>query len=197
LRPTTFAAVMVSILAATSEARAAFITTITQSGPDVVATGTGSLNINALTVLGPVGGVSNNMNPSVAYLAIGVDGAQNTFYFGMTVRPSNFGTGAGSTPSTVRSGPIVTIQGNDALVLPQSYVSGSTFSSSATWSGSTYASLGLTPGTYVFSWGSGADADSYTIQVVSPVPETSHTLLAGLAGAAAFGLARRRSRRSA
>ena len=63
--------------------------------------------------------------------------------------------------------------------MPQYYVSGSVLSASDTWSGQTFASLGLTPGTYTWTWGSGADADFFTMNIEgSAVPEPSSLLLA-------------------
>ena len=45
-------------------------------------------------------------------------------------------------------------------------------SSSATWDNATFASLGVTPGTYVWTWGT-AVGQSFTLDVVKPagVPE--------------------------
>ena len=39
------------------------------------------------------------------------------------------------------------------------------------------ASLGLTPGTYEWTWGTGMDADSFTLQIgPAGVPDTGSTL---------------------
>jgi hypothetical protein len=63
-----------------------------------------------------------------------------------------------------------------ALILPFGYVSDTSLSSTAIWNGAgngaTFASLGLTPGTYVWTWGSGTHANSFTLQIgpTSAVP---------------------------
>jgi hypothetical protein len=71
-----------------------------------------------------------------------------------------------------------------ALVLPVGYLSGSPLSSSATWDGATFKSLGVTSGVYKWTWPV-ADAfdkdDSFTLIAV-PEPSTWIMMLAGFAG---------------
>jgi hypothetical protein len=79
-----------------------------------------------------------------------------------------------------------------ALDVPAGYISGGLLSGSSTFDNTTIASLGFTPGTYVFSWNSSVDSyvvgpaadDSITIQVGSAVPEPSTwaMMLIGFAG---------------
>ena len=47
--------------------------------------------------------------------------------------------------------------------MPHGYISNSALSSSATWTGATFASLGVTPGTYVWSWGTGLPNQNFTL----------------------------------
>jgi hypothetical protein len=51
------------------------------------------------------------------------------------------------------------------LIVPFDYVSGDPLSASSTYVGATIASLGMTPGEYVWTWGSGDTADSFTLNV--------------------------------
>jgi hypothetical protein len=62
------------------------------------------------------------------------------------------------------------------LNLPNGYVSGSPLSATSTYTSQTFASLGLTPGTYTWTWGSGPTADSFTVQI-GAVPEPTSSLL--------------------
>jgi PEP-CTERM motif len=77
------------------------------------------------------------------------------------------------------------------VAVPLDYVSGAALgTSTATFAGATIASLGLTPGSYVWSWGSGPTADTFTLDIVAgagvgaavPEPATWATMLLGLAG---------------
>jgi hypothetical protein len=55
------------------------------------------------------------------------------------------------------------------VFVPAAYTSGAAISDSSTWNSTTISGLGMTPGTYVWTWGSGATADSFTV-VVAPEP---------------------------
>lgn len=68
---------------------------------------------------------------------------------------------------------------NDGVYVPLGYVSGDPISGSSTWSGTTIAGLGLVTGTYVFTWGSGADADSLTLNIGGSAPPPSTYTIGG------------------
>jgi hypothetical protein len=100
----------------------------------------------------------------------------------------NFGTG-GSANGTSGSGDLFgLIQGGQVLTVPDNYLSGDPLSSSTTYSGQTFASLGLDVGSFTWSWGEDEKADSLTLNIV---PEPSTALLVGLGF---IGLASRRRR---
>lgn len=103
--------------------------------------------------------------------------------------PLNFGAG-GHVVASTGGGDAVAINGAKGFLgVPLDYVSGSPLSNSMEFDGQTFASLGLTPGTYAWSWGSGASADSMTIQINTaaiPEPSSGLALAVGLLGLAAL-----------
>ena len=73
--------------------------------------------------------------------------------------------------------------------MPSLYTSGNPLSDTSTYDNATFSSLGATPGTYVWTWGSGATADSFTLQIGAvPAPLIGHGLPVLLAvGGVLFG----------
>jgi hypothetical protein len=73
------------------------------------------------------------------------------------------------------------------LLVPHGYTSGSPLSGSATFNDATPASLGLTPGTYTYTWNSfplrlSFQDDSLTVKIGSiPEPSTWAMMLIGFA----------------
>ena len=106
-------------------------------------------------------------------------------FIGEITGPSDFGTGLVNTPSE-NSGDPVGFSGSVRFVfVPDDYSFGTALSETSTYSGQSFSSLGLKPGSYVYSWGSGEHADTFTIDVVtSSVPEISTwtMMLVGLLG---------------
>lgn len=60
-----------------------------------------------------------------------------------------------------------------------------------TFANRTFATLGLTQGTYIWNWGSGANADTFTLNIGSAAVPEPLTIL-GAATAAGFGAAFKR-----
>jgi hypothetical protein len=79
------------------------------------------------------------------------------------------------------SGALGVLGDYERVVVPFGYVSGSALSETATWNDQTISSMGLTPGTYTWTWGSGIDADSLTLNIA---PEPGSLLLFSAAGLA-------------
>jgi hypothetical protein len=94
------------------------------------------------------------------------------------------------------SGDLVGIAGNvnvgadhvGVLTVPDGYVSGTALSDSMTFNNATFASLGLTPGTYVWTWGTGLENQNFTLVIGGAgVPDGGSTV--SLLGCALLGLA--------
>ncbi len=167
------AGITLSLLASHFEGRGAVVITVQEVGNDVVASASGELNTTSLTDGGIAGGTSGNIFGSQSQVYVGPT-TQVDFFTGLA-GPFGWGTGAISLAST-SSGSFVGIWGaGQTLYLPHGYVSGSAISASSTFSGKSIASLGITPGSYTYSWGSGANIDHVTISVVA-VPEIPETL---------------------
>jgi len=74
------------------------------------------------------------------------------------------------------------------LLVPRGYVSGAPLSSSATWNNATFASLGVTPGTYEWTWGTGLPNQNFTLIIGrAGVPDGGSTV--SLLGFSLLGLA--------
>ena len=174
------AALLGLVVGVTGPARANLILDIQESGGNVVGTGTGTANLAALTSHFSSEGLGL-VDPSGETVVLGPTSlTSGTAYSGIT-GPASFGTG-GLTLANSGSGGVfgVFLTGNLELELPAGYASGDSINSTSTWDSTTFSGLGLTPGTYVYTWGSGDTADSLTLQIgpaAAPEPST-------LAGAA-------------
>lgn len=179
--------------------RAGYVVDVTESGGDVVAAGSGTINTAGLTSSHTNGPVWAELNPSGGLAAFGpAAGSEITFFTGIS-GPSAFGSTDTSFASG-GSGDLVGVFGIiDEMYLPMNYASGSPLTSTSTWGGQGFASLGLTPGTYTWTWGSGADADSFTMNIIggAAVPEPAGLAMLGTGALAVLVFARRRRRAAA
>jgi len=192
------AAAAAAALVPAAAARAAYIIVVQQVGSTVTATGTGSLDTADLTPLGIGQVAGSSIVPNTAFIVVGpTTTTQFTEWNGFTGGPASFGTGGSSGTAPSGSGQIVGITGtNHILVIPTGYLSGSDLGTSTdTWTNRSLSSLGLTPGTYTYAFGTAPHADTFTVQVnPAPEPATASLLLAP-AAALALTRGRRRSRR--
>ncbi|MBV9656516.1 MAG: PEP-CTERM sorting domain-containing protein [Verrucomicrobia bacterium] len=175
-----------------SRAHAVFTFTLSQVGPDVVVTGSGTFITTGLTFSNNVNGTPG-IAPSFGNLLVSPTGAQPFAVYSGITGPGSFGSGTGATESS-GTGPDAGVNGsNHVLGLPVGYVSGTFFTDSATYNNATFASLGFTPGTYTYTWGSGATADSLTVTGVVPEPSSWAMVGAGTLMLLGLGRARRRA----
>jgi hypothetical protein len=175
---------------ASTTADAAYVVVFEEVGPNVEAVGGGSLNTAALELF--------DMTSDSAFVfaqeATEITGVAILtpidIYEGLASGPLSFGPGGSSSfGATSGLGDLVGVFGSPfSLIVPRGYVSGALLSDKSVYANQSFASLGLIPNVYLYTWGSGATADSLTI-VIGDVPEPSTwalTLL-GFAGLAYVG----------
>jgi VPDSG-CTERM motif len=164
-----------------------FTITMEQVGANVVATGTGAINLTGLTFSGTGSGGAAAVFASSGGISIGATADTNT-YKGFT-GPTSFGSGGVHFANT-SSGDFVTIFASgfffQDISLPRTYVSNAALSDSMTFNNANFASLGVTPGTYVWTWGTGLPNQNFTL-VIPSVPDGGSTV--SLLGCALLGLA--------
>jgi len=175
----TLLAVAVLIAVCASPVRGAAIVNATEVGGNVVFAGGGTFDLTGLFFSGQAG-QGATIDATFPFATFGANPA--TFilidnYNGMN-SPGPIGPGGAVNPfadlgTGDRFGFFDTF-----LIVPTGYSSGSLLSASNTYFGMTFASLGITPGTYPWTWGSGPNADSFTLNIVAPaVPESGSTAL--------------------
>jgi PEP-CTERM motif len=186
------AALAIGLGLSASPGRAAYVVTLDQDGSEVIATGSGSID-TASFIGGFVGAATANVYAAIGEITTGplISFTVASFLAPLS-GPTSFGSG-GLFPPTSGSGDLVGLQnGADLSVvyLPAGYVSGDMLSGTSTYVGQSLSSLGVTPGTYVWTWGTpGVDADSFTlIAAIVPEPSTWAMLLLGFAALGWAGL---------
>jgi hypothetical protein len=139
-------------------------------------------------------GLTARVTPYLASIFTGQFLSVEDVYKGAHAGSASFGSGATTGASSGSGSPVGIYNYPDLLFVPYDYVSGSPLMDTATYDNATFSSLGVTPGTYVWSWGSGSNADSFTLTVGAAAvsePSTLELMTLGLLGA---GVARRKRR---
>lgn len=178
---------------ASRHVQAALVIDLQEVGSDVVATGSGTANLTALTFDFQASGIAL-IDPLFAVIEIG--GPNKVDWYSSIAAPENFGDGAPSVPS-FSTGPRWGVT-RTALLVPTGYVSESLLLSTSTWNNKTLVELGVTPGMYTWTWGSGTNEDFLTLNVISAaaVPEPSSLAFLGLACLGFAARARRKQLRT-
>lgn len=167
---------------------------IYESGSGVAASYSGSVNTDALipyassSITGGIGasfGIA--WSPSIS------PGVASMIWSGL-IPPQPFAAGPLVFPQIDNGGDPLFLLAN-YVHLPPTYVSGTPISNSMFFTGETFASIGLTPGTYTWTWGSGANADS-AVMTIANVPGPLPLFGAGAAYAWSRRLRRRCRRRA-
>ena len=183
-------AIVLASLISVRPAQAGYNVTLQEIGPDVVATGSGVIDLTGLSKLSSLT-VSAGLLPSSPVFPFTVHfaiytGATTTIdsYSGsISLGAGRFGSGSVFTPASSGSGDMVGIfKGGIAggccgpfVYVPAGYVSGTALSDSATYNNATFATLGVTPGTYVWTWGPGANQNFTLLIIPTPTPAPTAT----------------------
>lgn len=176
---------------AVGTSRADITIDVYQNGPNVDVTGSGSIDLTGLAFDYNVSGFAGTTPDQAAIVAgpafeaTGLD-----VYTGLT-GPASFGTG-GSQLLSSGTGDDFGVTGADGLLsVPTGYGSGTSLSDTGVFDGATISGLGLTPGTYTYTWGAGGPDHTLTVEigpagpVTGAVPEPS-TAIVAVFGAVAF-----------
>lgn len=160
---------------------------IYDSGSGVSASFNGSVNTNGLTPYASssiIGGIGASFG--IAWSSSITSGVPSNIWSGLTP-PDPFAFGPLIFPQVDNGGDPLFLRAN-YIDLPTGYVSGTSISNSMFFTGQTFASIGLMPGTYTWAWGSGPNVDSAVMTIsTSEVPGPLPLLGVG----AAFGWSRR------
>ena len=187
-----FLAGSVALFVPAHRARGHFVFTLAQMGPNLLLSGSGTLNLSGLIVSSYTPMDSAYANPYLGILIGGPADYNSVPEYEGLLGPTGFGSGGGVN-GTSGSGDVVAVAGYEgALSVPQGYVSDAPLSDIATFADTTLSDLGAVPGVYVYTWGSGADADSLTVNIV-PEPSTWAALSLGAAAVGLLTLRRRRA----
>lgn len=194
-------AAVMALALVNNAAHAVYILTVNQTDTGLTFSGSGSINTGSFTLAS--GNASTaallDVGPSLAFVAITPAGNLDEYNMADS-GPGAFGPGDISTgPTDSVLGTFIFEQdspGVGAIDLPAGYISGAPLTVSATWPGVSYASTGITPGDYVWTWGTPSDNSADFIEMnIVPVPEpTSMALVSTAAAIAGFGFCIRRRR---
>lgn len=182
----------VAAVAATgSAAHASLIITIQQSGSNVVASGTGTLTTAGLSSNFNGSGTNAQINSGTAAIGVGAATIYNSYSLTVT-GSSNYGSATNQSFSGTGTGvPVAIFPAFGVLQVSSTYVSGTTLTDTATWTGQTLAGMNLAPGSYSETYKQGSITDSISINIL-PVPEPAAFGVITTAGLVALN--RRRSK---
>jgi hypothetical protein len=209
------AVTLAMLLGSNLSAQAGYVVTLEEQGTSVFATGSGALDLTGLSTgelsgSNLIGIVSNVLNPTRGFGAYILTGPPvppgteialfNTYSGTGIIGPMNFG-GQGFTFASSGSGDLVGInstgfggeggfQPGPKIIVPVGYISGDPVSDSSTYLNQSFASLGVLPGTYEWTWGTGAD-QNFTVVVGTPEPASGLLLGVGIAALLLVGTGHR------
>ena len=148
--------------------QAGYIVTLQQTGSNVVATGSGAIDLTGLNFGITLTNGQALIVANEAQIFTGPTSLTSFDLYDGLSGPTDFGSGFVKFADS-GSGDLVGIGAFELLIVPHGYISGTALSDSMTFNNATFASLGVTPGTYVWTWGTGAN-QNFTLVIPAAGP---------------------------
>jgi PEP-CTERM motif len=177
---------------AASSAQAAYVVTFEEVGSNVVESGSGMLDPTDLTSTSFGTNEESVSAGSATYFSGGASAIEHEFT-GDISGPASWGPGTPSPafPSSSSGAGVGFEAPTMGIWVPFKHILFQPLSETSTYSDASFSSLGMTRGTYVYSWGTGAHADTFTVEIGVPEPSTWAMMLAGFAALAYVALRRK------
>lgn len=173
------AAIAAGTVLAASPANAAYVINFNEVGSTVVMNASGSVNLAGLTRFGAGGGPTATLvGPNSGTVFVERPGGPNIFIYRGFTGPLSFGPSSNTSAIFDVVSHVFLFSASSPnpglppgrIGLSASYISGTELGTNTALFNGSLASLGLTQGTYTWNWGSGANADSLTINIGTAVP---------------------------
>lgn len=175
---------MLTTCLATAQTQADIIVTVTESGGDVLWSGSGSIDTTVLPSPGFSGPPGGFFNPAADLFVLGTGSAlpYQDAWTGPSSLPGSFSFPSGLQPGTGDAFGWRPTATDLQLFLPAGYTSGDSLAGTTTLAGQSFATLGLTGGDTVWTHGSGQSLTLSVTGGAAAVPEPSSLALLGLGG---------------
>ena len=158
-----------------------------ETGGNVEFSGGGTADLTGLVQNG-LNVMGRFVSPDFATFSTGGTTSFEIDGYGTPSGPSTFGSG-GTTLSDSTTGDQFGMIGGNVLAVPNGYVSNTPLFGTSTYNGASFNSLGMVPGTYVWTWGQG---ESFTLFIGAAIPEPATASICTALSLAGLLLSRRR-----